>query len=104
MTNTFVRFSRIRNAGVFKNFRHTSELSKLRKYNLIYGFNGSGKTTLSRILRSIELGKISEALSEETEFSFEMADGYPITNTTIEGKPNKSLAVFNTDFVEENLR
>jgi wobble nucleotide-excising tRNase len=95
---------RIRGLGVFVDHSHAADVPEFRRYNLIYGFNGSGKTTLSRILRSIELGALSEHLSPDGEFAVSFNDGHSATHETVKGTPNDKIAVFNTDFIDENLR
>jgi wobble nucleotide-excising tRNase len=97
-------YRQLRNLGVFVDHTHSAELPDFAQFNLIYGFNGSGKTTLSRVLRSIELGIVSPHLPEGGEFGVEFSDGQTKKHDGLNNTPNKSIVVFNEDFVEENLR
>ncbi|MDR3558353.1 MAG: AAA family ATPase, partial [Candidatus Pacebacteria bacterium] len=94
----------MRGLGVFVDHSHSAEIPDFRQYNLIYGFNGSGKTTISRVLRCIELGALSEHLSASGEFTVNLNDDQALTHETVKGTPNDKVAVFNTDFIDENLR
>ena len=70
--------------------------------NILYGRNYSGKTTLSRILRAMETGELSDKF-ENPSFNVALADGIPITQTTLTNH-GKKIRVFNEDFVRDNLR
>src|SRR5215470_15687161 len=104
MSPTIKGFLRLRGLGVFVDYSHSTDTPEFRRYNLIYGFNGSGKTTLSRTLRSIETGVLSPHLPACGEFAIELSDGQTVKQSTLTGVPNDKIAVFNEDFVDENLR
>ncbi|MFA6866530.1 MAG: AAA family ATPase [Clostridia bacterium] len=101
------RISYIKNLATFKNFewiksvRNTNQVFDFEKINILYGRNYSGKTTLSRIIRAMETGKISEKY-ELPKFEVVFKDGNLITESQIESC-EKSIRVFNEDFVKENL-
>lgn len=48
------RITRLRDFGIFRDFKWTDDLPDFGRYNLIYGWNGSGKTLLSNLLRRLE--------------------------------------------------
>lgn len=73
-----------------------------KKINIIYGRNYSGKTTLSRILRSLETGKLPDRY-DSPEFTVLLSDGSEITDKNL-SDCTKNIRVFNKDFVKENLR
>ena len=95
------RINKIKDFGLFKNFKWHSNLQNFCQYNLIYGWNYSGKTTLSRIFGCIEL---KELHSDFQNAEFELTDDKN-NKITQSGLDNSSyqFRVFNTDFVEENL-
>lgn len=89
--------------GVFRDKTATAEMPDLQRYNLIYGFNGSGKTTLSRIFSSLEAAEFSSYLPEGSEFDIILNDSSNIKIDKI-GFLQGRIHVFNTDFVEKNLK
>ena len=92
---------KIKNFGLFKDFKWNGNIPNFSQYNLIYGWNYSGKTTLSRIFRCVEL---KELHSDFQNAEFELTDDQD--NKTMHYQLSKSpyqFRVFNTDFVEENL-
>lgn len=95
------RMDKIKNFGIFKNFKWNSNIPNFAQYNLIYGWNYSGKTTLSRIFRCVEL---KELHSDFQNAEFELIDDQ--NNKIIHdqlGESSYQFRVFNTDFVKENL-
>jgi len=89
------------NIGSFKSFSWQSSLSDFNdKVNVFLGWNGSGKTIISRILRSYELGNMSEKLDEAT-FSIGFDSGSK-NNTELSGLSNK-IRVFNEDYIQKIL-
>ena len=92
---------KIKNFGLFKDFKWSSNIPNFSQYNLIYGWNYSGKTTLSRIFGCIEL---KELHSDFQNAEFELIDDQnnKILHNDL-GKSPYQFRVFNTDFVEENI-
>lgn len=95
--------------GVFKDFYWDKAVTggdgKAQNFgaiNIIYGRNYSGKTTLSRILRAMELGRLSDKF-ENPAFCVAFADGMQSTQTSLTNH-DKTIRVFNEDFVRDNLR
>ena len=97
-------FKSIKRAGVFSEHSHSADVPDFHRFNLIYGFNGCGKTTLSRVLRSIEQGTQSPLLPKDCEFSICFTEGVDVTETSCKGVKHPTIAVFNEDFIDENLR
>jgi wobble nucleotide-excising tRNase len=98
MSPVIKSFKRLRGLGVFADHTPAADLPEFRRYNLIYGFNASGKTTLSRVLRCLERG------ASDGEFAVSFDDGKTITHESTRGTPSSNVAVFNIDFIDENLR
>ncbi len=89
--------------GIFRDQSQSSDIP-FRKLNLIYGFNGSGKTTLSRAFQSLADGSYHESLPDGSKFTIELDDGSKIKSDENIDQLKKRLLVFNTDFVEKNLK
>jgi len=95
------RINKIKNFGLFKDLKWSSNIPNFSQLNLIYGWNYSGKTTLSRIFRCVEL-KVLHSDFQNAEF--ELTDDQ--NNKIIQHKLGElpyQFRVFNSDFVEENL-
>lgn len=90
--------------GVFVNSRAAQDECDFKQLNLLYGFNGSGKTTLARIFSSLEKGELCPLLPAGGRFEIELDDGTVISNDRNLGVLTNKIAVFNTDFVEENFQ
>lgn len=91
---------RIKDFGVFADFRWPSTLPPFKKFNLIYGWNYSGKTTLSRVFRCFE------QQSHHVDFPGALAhlsdhDGNAHHLSTPQSAP--AFRVFNSDFVRDNI-
>lgn len=92
------------NLGVFQQYRAVEGECEFKQLNLLYGFNGSGKTTLTRILSSLEKGELCSLLPLGGRFEIELEDGTLISNDSNLDALRQKIAVFNTDFVEENFQ
>ena len=97
----FKKITKIKNLGLYKNFKWDSDLGELKHFNVIYGWNGSGKTTLSRIFRCFELNSKHEDF-KNCEFEVELHDNTKRTHGDLDKIAN--VRVFNSDFVEENIQ
>ena len=102
-------FKSIKKFGIFRDFLWKNEVcgnggsvENFKDINVLYGRNYSGKTTLSRILRAMETGVVSDKFGSP---SFEVAfkDGKVATSDNL-NKSEKSIRVFNEDFIRDNLR
>ncbi|WP_423818526.1 AAA family ATPase [Salinimicrobium sp. TIG7-5_MAKvit] len=103
------KIKEIKNLAVFKSFDWDSNLRdkgnnviNFKPINILYGRNYSGKTTLSRILRSLEVGAISDKY-ENPEFLVSFEDGEDISQSKLTEHQRK-IRVFNEDFIKENLK
>jgi wobble nucleotide-excising tRNase len=103
------KFKSIKSLAVFQNFEWDKivkekggSIKEFQDINILYGRNYSGKTTLSRILRALELGKLSEKY-EKPDFTVCIKGEVDVTNKKLKGH-SKKIRVFNEDFVRENLK
>ena len=102
--STLSQITSLKKLGVFRDYRAgTQDCPKFRRYNLIYGFNGSGKTIISRVLSSLERGFTDSMLPEEGSFEIIMSDGDRIRSGEPLDMLKDRVAVFNIDFIEENI-
>lgn len=92
---------RLRQFGVFDDFRKTAELSDFGSKNIIYGWNYSGKTTLSRLFAALAQGKPYAECPLAT-FEIRTSTGQSVTEATL-STSNLKVEVFNSDFVAANL-
>lgn len=92
---------RLRQFGVFDDFRKTAALSDFGSKNIIYGWNYSGKTTLSRLFAVLGQGKPYAECPSAT-FEVQISTGQSVTETTL-STSNLKVEVFNSDFVAANL-
>ncbi len=90
--------TKLKNLGVFTDFRWDSDLPDFKQYNVIYGWNGTGKTTLSKMLGALNSGSHLEFPS--LEYSVVDSDG----NSYAQGSefPAK-VKVFNSEFISNNV-
>lgn len=91
------RIVKLRDCGVFRDFKWPSDLPEFGRYDLIYGWNGSGKTTISRLFRALEhrtpppTGQVTLVLDGQS------ISGDEFTQVTL------PVRVFNRDFVTESV-
>ena len=93
------KITKIKNFGVFNNYRSHQKLPEFNKYNLIYGWNASGKTTISRLFRCFELKTIHNDFSH-AEFQLETKK-QTLNHNHLDLIPN--IKVFNQDFINESI-
>ncbi len=103
------KIKEIRNLAVFQNFEwnrsvfdNEKNIKEFDQINILYGRNYSGKTTLSRILRAAETGAISDKY-ENPVFTLLFNDNSEISTDNLKGH-DKTIRVFNEDFVRDNLK
>lgn len=101
------KFKTITRFGVFQNFDwdltlrdQGNNVATLKKLNIIYGRNYSGKTSLSRIIRSLEQGKLPDKF-HDGDFNI-VCDGTNISQNSLGTNP-LDIRVYNEDFVNDNL-
>lgn len=96
----------IKSFGCFANFdwnsavRKNGNIADFKRLNIIFGRNYSGKTTLSRIVRSLEVGKLPRNHGD-ADFTV-CLEGKQVHSSSIDVH-DLCVRVFNKDFVEENL-
>jgi len=95
-----LRIDKIKNFGVFRDFKWTRETQNFKKHNLFYGWNYSGKTTLARIFACFENGVLhGDYLGAEFELLDDRDNKFNQDNL----EQCQNIKVFNIDFVERNL-
>ncbi|MEW6105271.1 MAG: AAA family ATPase [Bacillota bacterium] len=90
-----MRFSRLRDCGIFRDFTWPNDLTEFGRYNLVYGWNGTGKTTLSRVLRSLEQRQQPKNGQVTIRIGGKDIRGEDFPEATL------PVRVFNRDFVNE---
>lgn len=93
--------AKVKNMGVFGDYKKDNNLGKFCKYNLIFGLNGTGKSTLAKIFRSLQTKQLPGGF-REPKFSFELSDGSNINESNLVDLKEK-VFVFNQDFINENI-
>lgn len=91
------RIEKIKNLGIFTDYKWDSNLPEFKRFNLIYGWNGSGKTTLSQLFASLEKNK--SEIYPTLEYNIQTNAG----NVTQEDVFTKKIRVFNQDYISENI-
>lgn len=91
------KITKIKNLGIFSDYKWGADLEDFTRYNLIYGWNGSGKTTLSKLFTALEDGSLPKHPSLEYEIE---ADGTKWKNGQ---NFNEKVRVFNRDYVTSNI-
>ncbi|WP_282778026.1 AAA family ATPase [Phaeodactylibacter xiamenensis] len=94
------QIKRIKNLGVYQDFRWDGTTDGFKKLNLIYGWNYAGKTTLSRVFRCLELKRLHN-VDSNTQFEL-INDDSSVDNERFERTNN--IKVFNSDYIVDNLR
>lgn len=96
--NMIRHFEKIKNLGVFADYKKSKNTAPFKQFNLIYGMNGSGKTTLSRFFADLVFGEAKGF--PDLEYKVITSDGTEYT----EGKPFiGKIKVFNLDYVDANI-
>ena len=98
---TFIRkLQSLDGNAVFRKFEWPSDLRGFSEFNLVYGPNGSGKTTVSRVFDA--LARQQEPLgSAEIELG---SDNNRFVRNRDFSSTRTSLRVFNSDFIDQNVR
>src|SRR3989344_1846878 len=98
---------KIKNIRSFISFASNHEFGTKR--NIIYAVNGLGKTNISRLLQHVsEAIDISDLKSKEAdsevEFQLIADDDQEINEMNYKSLNLKNVVVFNSDFIEDNVR
>lgn len=101
------KISKLKDFGIFHDFTWKTELSDLKRFNLIYGWNRSGKTTISRVFASCEKKSTYDKdkfkqYPENGEFEIKTDDGTTVKNTDV-ATNILPIKVFNQDFIDYNI-
>jgi wobble nucleotide-excising tRNase len=111
------KISKLRNFGIFHDFKWETELTDFKKFNLIYGWNRSGKTTISRVFASCEkkctydkdkfrqypaIFDDNGNLENTGEFEIETGGKTSTKNTDVSTNI-LPIKVFNQDFIDDNI-
>ncbi len=91
------RISRVRDLGIFRDYRWGNDLQDFCRYNLIYGWNGAGKTTLSRLFAALSDGELSQHPKLTYEVTTDSQSWRQGTECT------EPIRVFNRDYVLTNI-
>ena len=98
---------KLKNFGIFHDFKWEADLPELKKFNLIFGWNRCGKTSISRVFSSLEKQSTFDIdkfkrYPKEGEFEIKTVDGKSIKNTEM-SLFTTPVKVFNQDFLEDNI-
>lgn len=93
--------TRLKNFGVFQDYKPEKDLNDFSKYNLFYGWNGSGKTTLTKLFLSIT-DKKTHSDFEKAEYNISSSICPEITQKNIIST-DINIKVFNKDFIDRNV-
>jgi wobble nucleotide-excising tRNase len=88
---------KVKNIGIFNDYKWDSSLNDFCRFNLIYGWNGSGKTTLSKLFSSLETG--SHLKHPHLEYEVDSGSKKWKNGQVFDEK----VRVFNRDYVLENV-
>ena len=92
------KITRIKNLGVFSDFRSSGSLPEFKRYNIIYGWNGSGKTTLSKLFAYLNTGKCEEF----STLQYQILDDTGVTYS--QGQVfSTPIRVFNQEYIDDNV-
>lgn len=96
------RINRLKEFGIFQDYRKQSNLNDFNDKNIIYGWNYSGKTTISRLISFLDKNNPIESGFEKSEFEVELDNGMKITQENRATSP-LTVRVFNSDFIKGTL-
>lgn len=95
------QISKLKNFGIFQDYKPSKDLKPFTQYNLFYGWNGSGKSTVAKLFFSLA-DKRNHSHFENGEFTVQVKDQPDVSHKNI--KTNTlNIRVFNKDFVDRNV-
>ncbi len=92
------KINKIKNLGIFSDFKWDTKLHNFNRFNLIFGWNGCGKTTLSRLFTALEEGTLNGF--SLLEYEVEDSAGQIFKQNEVF---NKKVRVFNQDYIINNV-
>lgn len=92
---------RIKDLGIFSDYSRPAGTEDFVEKNILYGWNYAGKTTLSRLFQILERGELHPDFIN-VKFTLTCQDDSSITEANFKSS-NKTVRVFNAEFVEKNL-
>ncbi|MCY4172046.1 MAG: AAA family ATPase [Bacteroidetes bacterium] len=73
----FQKVSKLKNFGIFRDFKWKQDTPDFAKFNLIYGWNRTGKTTLPRVFVACEKQTFQfKEYPQGGEFEIKVKDAY----------------------------
>lgn len=95
------QISKLKNFGIFQDYKASKDLKKFSQYNVFYGWNGSGKSTVAKLFFSLS-DKRNHSHFTNSEFVISLSDQTDISHKNIADN-TLNIRVFNRDFIERNV-
>lgn len=95
------QISKLKNFGIFQDYKPSKDLKPFTQYNLFYGWNGSGKSTVAKLFFSLAEKK-NHSHFENGEFTVQVKDQSDVSNKNITAN-TLNIRVFNRDFIDRNV-
>jgi wobble nucleotide-excising tRNase len=95
------QISKLKNFGIFQDYKPSKDLKPFTQYNLFYGWNGSGKSTVAKLFFSLA-DKKNHSHFENGEFTVQVKDQLDVSHKNIAAN-TLNVRVFNRDFIERNV-
>lgn len=95
------QISKLKNFGIFQDYKPSKDLKPFTQYNLFYGWNGSGKSTVAKLFFSLADKKNHDHFANG-EFTIQVKDESDISHKNITSN-TLNIRVFNRDFIDRNV-
>ena len=95
------QISKLKNFGIFQDYKPSKDLKPFTQFNLFYGWNGSGKSTLAKLFFSLA-DKKNNSHFENGEFTVQVKDQPDVSHKNITVN-TLNIRVFNRDFIDRNV-
>lgn len=95
------QISKLKNFGIFQDYKSSRDLKPFTQYNLFYGWNGSGKSTIAKLFFSLADKKIHIHF-ENGEFTIQIKKQSDISHKNIT-ENTLNIRVFSRDFIDRNV-
>lgn len=76
------QISKLKNFGIFQDYKPSKDLKPFTQYNLFYGWNGSGKSTVAKLFFSLA-DKKNHSHFENGEFTVQVKDQSDVSHKNI---------------------